>query len=407
MLKLAWKSSPLLLIMGVYAALQYSPAQQLAVQIPKILPYVLGLLLVFVALSFNRSKTAIAATNICMLYAVIQNGLQQPYSENAALFLLTSTAYALNLVLAIVYREKGCFSFLGLSRISWVVIPYALIWFAHQQFDLAKLSQTQSWLFESLQDERLWVTQGLLTIQLGGGLWILIIGLIKRNVADTALVLAWVAGCVLFYDFNVNNISVAISCTLLLALFFSFLQSVWALAFLDALTQLPSRRALNEKLSHIGPTYALAMLDVDHFKKFNDTFGHDVGDQVLKLVASKLSAVQMGGHAYRYGGEEFTIVFPGKQATDIKPALEKVRLAIADYEMKLREENRQKSDKKGAKRRGIGKPKINTVHITISIGVSDARISDTTPEACIKRADEALYQAKQQGRNQVVIASDP
>src|SRR5439155_9485473 len=83
----------------------------------------------------------------------------------------------------------------------------------------------------------------------------------------------------------------------------ALLQESHQLAFRDELTGLPGRRALDERLRALRGRYALAMVDVDHFKKFNDTHGHDVGDQVLKLVAGRLAEVGGGGIAYRYGGE--------------------------------------------------------------------------------------------------------
>ena len=109
------------------------------------------------------------------------------------------------------------------------------------------------------------------------------------------------------------------------------------MAFRDELTGLPGRRALNEKLQRMGRVYTLAMADVDHFKAFNDTHGHDVGDQVLRMVAAQLRRVSGGGHAYRYGGEEFTLVFPGKTAAESMPHLEAVRRAIEAYQMRLRD----------------------------------------------------------------------
>lgn len=81
----------------------------------------------------------------------------------------------------------------------------------------------------------------------------------------------------------------------------------YQMAFRDELTGLPGRRALNERMQRLGRNYVIAMTDVDHFKKFNDTHGHDVGDQVLRLVASRLSKVTGGGRAHRYGGEEFAL----------------------------------------------------------------------------------------------------
>ena len=72
-------------------------------------------------------------------------------------------------------------------------------------------------------------------------------------------------------------------------------------------------------MAGLGPRYVLAMADVDHFKSFNDTHGHDTGDQVLKLVAARLAQVKGGGRAFRYGGEEFTVLFPDRTLDEALP----------------------------------------------------------------------------------------
>ncbi len=112
------------------------------------------------------------------------------------------------------------------------------------------------------------------------------------------------------------------------------------LAFYDELTGLPGRRALNERLESLDGGFTLAMVDIDRFKAFNDTWGHDVGDQVLKLVAARLQRVGGGGTAYRYGGEEFTILFPGRRATSVMEHLESLRKSIESYKLTLRESER-------------------------------------------------------------------
>ena len=113
------------------------------------------------------------------------------------------------------------------------------------------------------------------------------------------------------------------------------------MAYRDELTGLPGRRALNEWLKAPGRRYVIAMLDIDHFKKFNDRHGHDVGDDVLKVVASRLARVAGGGKAFRYGGEEFTIIFPGKEIHECTPYLEAVREDIAHYKISLREKQQR------------------------------------------------------------------
>jgi diguanylate cyclase (GGDEF)-like protein len=172
------------------------------------------------------------------------------------------------------------------------------------------------------------------------------------------------------------------------------------MAFRDELTGLPGRRALDERLRATGRTYAVAMVDVDHFKKFNDSHGHDVGDQVLKLVASRLAGVGGGGIAFRYGGEEFTILFAGKDADEALPHLERLRADIAGYRMALRAPDRPRRSRSGKRRRGAAGSTKN-LSVTVSIGVAARTSRHDQPEAVIKAADKALYRAKRAGRNRV------
>ncbi|NIF17403.1 GGDEF domain-containing protein [Pantoea sp. Cy-639] len=175
----------------------------------------------------------------------------------------------------------------------------------------------------------------------------------------------------------------------------------YQMAFRDELTGLPGRRALNERMQRLGRNYVIAMTDVDHFKKFNDTHGHDVGDQVLRLVASRLSRVTGGGRAYRYGGEEFALVFAGKTAEECLPHLEAVREMIANYAIQLRDQNsRPQDDSTGRQRRGGSAS--STVSVTISIGVAERQADHRNPDEVLKSADQALYSAKGAGRNCVM-----
>ncbi|SET31076.1 GGDEF domain-containing protein [Thalassotalea agarivorans] len=169
----------------------------------------------------------------------------------------------------------------------------------------------------------------------------------------------------------------------------------YLLAYRDELTKIPTRRALKQLSLALGNKYTLAMLDIDHFKKFNDTYGHDIGDQVLKLVATQLTKVRAGGKCFRYGGEEFTVVFPGKDKEIAIAELERLRQAIQDYKMVIRQPVRKSKDA-----RGKAKTKQKTVSITISIGVCQKGAKQTFDQV-MKVADEALYRAKKKGRNKV------
>jgi GGDEF domain-containing protein len=187
-----------------------------------------------------------------------------------------------------------------------------------------------------------------------------------------------------------------------LILVIAVVQDSHNMAFLDDLTKLPSRRALNELLPCLGNRYAIAMVDVDYFKSFNDNYGHDVGDQVLKMIAAKLMGVTGRGRPFRYGGEEFTVIFPGKGVKEAQPHLESLRKAIAGYQMCLRDNDRPKDDDRGKTRRSSRRPERN-VSVTVSIGVAEACSRFPTPEEVIKAADTALYKAKGKGRNAVCI----
>ena len=158
-------------------------------------------------------------------------------------------------------------------------------------------------------------------------------------------------------------------------------------------------------MAGLGPHYVLAMADVDHFKSFNDTHGHDVGDQVLKLVAARLARVAGGGRAFRYGGEEFTVLFPHAHLEDALPHLEEIRASVEAYRMAVRSEERPKDKELGAKLRAMGEEEARalekTLSVTISIGAAAPGGGAATPALVLKAADEALYRAKRGGRNRL------
>lgn len=182
-----------------------------------------------------------------------------------------------------------------------------------------------------------------------------------------------------------------------------FIQAILAdsyqMAFSDELTGLAARRALLQASLSLGKKYTVAMMDVDHFKKFNDTYGHDVGDQVLKLVASRLSKVKGGGKVYRFGGEEFTIIFPNKSVQHAIPYLEQVRESIANYKMTIRSDDRPEDIEQGKELRKKSNDVSESVSVTISIGVAEREAELKDFDQVLKQADEALYRAKQSGRN--------
>ena len=212
---------------------------------------------------------------------------------------------------------------------------------------------------------------------------------------------AALASLLLWYVTRAHFIDVSwqLSLTLLVSYYLlSVVASSYFLAYRDELTGLPSRRALNQLALSLGRNYSVAMMDVDHFKKFNDTYGHDIGDQVLKLVAAKLKQVKGGGRVFRYGGEEFTVIFPRKSAQQVFDELDNLRQSIADYQMVIRQGVRK--TKKDRTPKGKQQMREKTVSVTISIGVAQ-RMKGQTFEQVLKASDELLYKAKKSGRNNV------
>jgi diguanylate cyclase (GGDEF)-like protein len=169
----------------------------------------------------------------------------------------------------------------------------------------------------------------------------------------------------------------------------SELRAKEAAAMTDALTGVPNRRAWDEQLARQRDRFerrkspsAVIMIDVDHFKKFNDTHGHQVGDQVLKEVATTLvAAARDSDFVARYGGEEFGVILPNTDLTDAQFAAGRLRRAIEGCQIVT-----------GS----------NTLRVTASLGVAPLQ-ADELSEAWVQRADSALYAAKKSGRNRTYV----
>ena len=157
----------------------------------------------------------------------------------------------------------------------------------------------------------------------------------------------------------------------------------------DVLTQLHNRLASNEylhkeflRMKRAHTSFSVALMDIDHFKKVNDTYGHDVGDSVLIHVAKILhDMTRETDFIARFGGEEFLLILPNTLQEGAYSVAEKIRVAIENS----------------------NPPKVE--HLTLSIGVATASENDTKESYVIKMADQALYKAKEEGRNRVICAS--
>jgi len=168
------------------------------------------------------------------------------------------------------------------------------------------------------------------------------------------------------------------------------LEQVESVVLTDELTGLANRRAIERQLADRIRRYETAeepfvimLLDVDYFKAFNDTYGHNVGDNVLRLVGQSLREYVNGvGFCGRYGGEEFMVVLPSTTVEDARAVADKIRVRISEKQL-----TRART---GEKLR----------QVTASLGLAEVKPEDN-PETLVERADRALYLAKQTGRNRV------
>ena len=251
-------------------------------------------------------------------------------------------------------------------------------------------------------------------------LFLLVRAVVTRKPMDSALLWSLAAFLLALRFSGMDRPSIAYFGCAALILATAIIENSYLLAYHDELTTLPSRRAFNDAMMGLQDPYSIAVVDIDHFKKFNDTYGHDTGDQVLRLVASNLARVTGGGQAYRCGGEEFSILFPGKTTREVAEHLEQLRATIEASEFHMRSGDRRQSPRGPDRRNERSRARSRKGHairelareappaalsVTVSIGVASCRSESPDPDLVLQAADKALYRAKANGRNRVETAS--
>lgn len=382
---------PLAVIAVFFAALYYRTEVPTGVwNILPLLFYVLCVVAVGISWHFNRSRFIFIVVPLAVLFWAMST-VGEPYA--AQLRMLASLVIPLHLLLFLFLKERGLFSLWGMLRLGFVVAEIAVAAYVvvKGKADLSGLMQLHVF------DKALTGWTPLCDLSLLVGLSVVLLFLLLAFVHHLVIYHTAFAGIFflmmagLHYGAQSAYAAAAYAGVVLLV-FGVLLKESYRLAFYDELTGLPGRRALIEEMAKLGRKYSLAMVDIDHFKKFNDTYGHDTGDEVLKMVAAKLAGVGGGGKAYRYGGEEFTVLFPSKALGESYSQMDIIREKIAKTAFSIR----------GTKGKKAGKGGTVTIHI--SSGIVEKSAGDKDPMAVMKRADNALYKAKKQGRNKVVKA---
>ena len=346
---------------------------------------------------FNRSRLVFAIALLALTEYVVLNGAATPRDQ--VLFHAMTFLLPINLALVALLPERGTLTPAGLLRWLLLAVQAIIVSFLAKAFPAQMLN---------------FLTTRILPASLTSWTHLQQPAILAFLAIGALLVMAWLRepqAPVRGYAYALIAAFVALSwqapgpgreiwlATAGLILIVSVIEASYMMAYRDGLTELPGRRALNEALPRLSGQFTVAMVDVDHFKRFNDRYGHDAGDHVLRLVAARLAQAPGGGTAYRYGGEEFALLFPGKGADECLPHLEELREAVETSRFTMRRRFRPRAKPSTPKSRKTRE----AITITVSIGVAERNHRHATPDQVVGAADKALYRAKEGGRNRVSV----
>jgi diguanylate cyclase (GGDEF)-like protein len=396
---------PLILVVAAFYARPYIEAlASNTLVLLTSMPYLACGICAVLALLFNRLRLLLATAGLAALYWLVRTRLQVSLDnpDAARLYLVASLATPLGVMFLLLVPERRPLSNAGL------MLSACFMALMGGCFLLADLLEADTGRaaghFAARGIDGLVLASGSVLLFAFAAMGCLLGLLLRDSETESALFGLLLASFLGLGLLHLPHISIAMASAASLCLAWGLVHGSHAMAYRDDLTGLLGRRALNERLKSLGRRYSIAMLDVDHFKRFNDTHGHDVGDEVLKLVASRVKQVGQGGTAYRYGGEEFCIVFPRKSPEDCARALDALREEIAGYRLSIRDrKHRPVKPGEGSRRRGASRVGGKSVSVTVSAGVASCGEDLNDPEKVLLAADSKLYKAKRAGRNRVVF----
>ncbi|HQA07657.1 MAG TPA: GGDEF domain-containing protein [Syntrophomonadaceae bacterium] len=360
-------------------------------------PYLLLLLTGLLAYRFNQSNIFYLAVLFLLVHSLLDSNLKLADLSRThpdLIYSLTVIAVPLNLLLFGSLQERGIISQWGLLKLIFIISELAgAAWL---------IRSTPTGIMSLLNaGSTAWTIAGVAPLSilvLGISILVCLVKLrLKGSFFDATAVGMLVSLIWLMYYRHIPAAPAMFTSSLGLLMIIYIIQSTYSMAYLDELTEIPGRRAMHDEMMKLSGTFAVAIADIDFFKKFNDNYGHEVGDQLLRMVAARLKQITGGGKAFRYGGEEFVVIFPGKKMDDVLPHLDKVRQQIAQTGFAIRGKDRPKKKPKKIK----PAQKVKRVSVTISIGVAEKSPVCKTPQEVLAAADKALYRAKNSGRNRV------
>lgn len=367
------------------------------------IPFVIFITGMILSWIFHHSREFNLYLLLSIIYIALENyiwdsGLKV---DRQLAYLLLVSLIPINYLYNFISRERGILNQYGIRRFVILALQlYAIAWMLEHPYpqikEIITYSQFNYSVFKLTQ-----ISQPLLLALLITGLVLLVRLIQTSSILIAGILASFIAVITAVHYSQQPQLATVFILIAGLLMLISITINAYSLAYLDELTNLPSRRALTQMISALGKTYSIAMVDVDHFKKFNDKYGHDIGDQVLKKLASQLRLVR-GGKAFRYGGEEFTVLFPNKSLQEARLFCDELCKNVANSPFILRNKKRPKTKKENGKARRQQK-QAQALKITISIGLAERSPDLVKAEEVIKQADKALYKAKNNGRNQVAI----
>lgn len=361
--------------------------------IPEIYPFIVIASSLLIGFVFKRSRLIYSVVLIFLAGFVLYKNL---LNIDMNLFIL-SFIFPINLFLIYNFSEKGIIklSFVKYSLLFLIQVSVYIYVKGYKKVfaeNVMSMDIIGNYVFEGII-----LTKISLIIYISVLIFLLAEYLLKKDFSAKGFFWALLTTSLIFYSGFDMGLKIFCLSTAGLILLVNFVMSSYDVAYKDKLTELPSRRSFDEAVLGLGNKYSIGLIDIDFFKKFNDKYGHDVGDQVLKMVGARLLKIKGGGKPFRYGGEEFAVLFGGRNQDESIEYLEDLRKDIEYQKFKIRGRKRPKK-----------KPKLPVFFsrskeekLTVSIGVAEKNDKLHNVQDVIKAADIALYKAKKEGRNRI------
>jgi diguanylate cyclase (GGDEF)-like protein len=391
----------------ISAAVIFLSVDAFAPLLPRILTiYSYGVLIIgiFLGWRFSRSRLIFIMLVLAFTEIILQHLSFDPADElmlDLLIFYTLTFFVPLNIMFIAFIRERGILTLRGIGRLGLICIqPFFIYTLINNRylrlFDFLDIPFIKSDYLDMLS-----IPQISLLIYLTAAIFIVFIFYLRKDIIEGGFFWALLCTFLAFLPGKSTPQTTFYLATGGLILIMSILEYSHNVAFRDELTGLSARRSLNDAFLKLPNRYTIAMVDIDKFKNFNDQYGHDVGDQALRMVASKLMKINGGGKAFRYGGEEFTVIFPGKSVNEARPHAELIRQTVESSPFAIRSSKRPVKKPENLKKAPRSAKKVL---LTISIGLAERDENYNTPEEVLKAADKALLRAKKTGRNQVCVS---